>query len=122
MEHENKLASTNLVKSSDLNLPKLDIFNTAAPAKPLDHSLLLPFAQLVEKLTDYQKQIIDPQTGFAMMIAQLTVDMPIELKVTVNNDGTVNLKASPPTQMVKTSVMPVFHQMQLRIVREDGDE
>ncbi|NJM59353.1 MAG: hypothetical protein HC849_02730 [Oscillatoriales cyanobacterium RU_3_3] len=48
--------------------------------------------------------------------------MPIELKVTANNDGTVNLKGSPPTQLVKTTVMPVFHQMQIRIVREDGDE
>jgi hypothetical protein len=128
MEPENKptppnSAATNPVKSSNSNPPKLDLFDAAVtPAKPPDRTLLMPFSQLVEELTNYEKQQVDPNTGFAMTIEQLTVDMPIELKVTVNNDGTVNLKGSPPTQLVKTTVMPVFHQMQIRIVREDGDE
>jgi hypothetical protein len=124
MEAENKPtspnpAATNPVKSSNPNPPKLDLFDAAAtPAKTPDRTLLMPFSQLVEELTNYQKQQVDPNTGYAMTIEQLTVDMPIELKVTVNNDGTVNLKGSPPTQLVKTTVMPVFHQMQIRIVRE----
>lgn len=101
--------------------PKLDLFDAAVPSPP-DRSLLMPVAQLVEELTDYEKQIVDPQTGYAMTIEQLMVDMPIELKVTVNQDGSVNLKSSPPTQLVKTTIMPVFHQMRLRVVREDGDE
>ncbi|NJR31209.1 hypothetical protein HC762_00150 [bacterium] len=128
MEPENKpnspnSAATNPVQSSNSNPPKLDLFDAVAtPPKPPDRTLLMPFSQLVEELTNYQKQQLDPNTGLAVTIEQLTVDMPIELKVTANNDGTVNLKGSPPTQLVKTTVMPVFHQMQIRIVREDGDE
>lgn len=114
--------ATNPVNSSNSNPPKLDLFDAATPPKPPDRTLLMPFSQLVGELTNYQKQQVDPNTGLAMTIEQLTVDMPIELKVTVNNDGTVNLKGSPPTQLVKTTIMPVFHQMQIRIVREDGDE
>jgi hypothetical protein len=127
MEPENKPTpptppATNPVNSSNSNLPKLDLFDAATPTKPPDRTLLMPFSQLVEELTNYEKQQVDPNTGFAMTIEQLTVGMPIELKVTVNNDGTVNLKGSPPTQLVKTTVMPIFHQIQIRIVREDGDE
>jgi hypothetical protein len=48
--------------------------------------------------------------------------MPIELKVTVTQDGSVKLKGSPPTQLVKTTIMPVFHQMRLRVVRTDDNE
>lgn len=102
------------------NLPKLDMFDAVAPTEQNDRSLLMPFAQLVEELTNYEKQQVNHKTGLVMTIEQLTVDMPIELKVTVNNDGKVNIKGSPPTQLVKTTVMPVFHQMRLRIVK-DGD-
>ena len=128
MEAENKqtsltFAATNPVNSNNPNRPKLDLFDAVATApKPPDRTLLMPFSQLVEELTNYEKQQVDPNTGFAMTIAQLTVDMPIELKVIVNHDGKVNLKGSPPTQLVKTTVMPVFHQMQIWIVREDDDE
>ncbi|MBW4419904.1 MAG: hypothetical protein KME13_11845 [Myxacorys californica WJT36-NPBG1] len=100
---------------------RFDLFDAAAQAKAPDRSLLTPFAQLVEKLTDYEKQIGTPKLGCVMTIEQLTVDMPIELKVTVNPDGTVQVKGSPPTQLVNTTVMPVWHQMRLRIVREDDE-
>jgi hypothetical protein len=103
------------------NKPKLDMFDAVAPTEQNDRSLLLmPFGQLVEELTNYQKQQVDEKTGLVMTIEELTVDMPIELKVIVDNDGKVDLMGSPPTQLVKTTVMPVFHQMRIRIVR-DGD-
>lgn len=118
---------TNPIKSNDsnptntpTNQPKLDLFDAAIPTPP-DRSLLMPFSELVLELTSYEKQLIDPVSGFAMTIEQVTVDMPIELKINVNQDGTVNLKASPPTQLVKTTVMPVFHQMKLRAIRDDGE-
>ncbi len=100
---------------------RFDLFDAAAQAKVPDRSLLMPFAQLVDKLTDYEKQIGTPEQGCVMAIEQLTVDMPIELKVTVNPDGTCTVKGSPPTQGVQTTVMPVWHQMRLRVVREDGE-
>lgn len=100
---------------------RFDLFDAAAQAKAPDRSLQMPFAQLVDKLTDYETQIGTPELGCVMTIEQLTVDMPIELKVTVNPDGTCTIKGSPPTQLVQTTVMPVWHQMRLRVVREDGE-
>jgi len=100
--------------------PNLNIFAHAKPQPP-DRTLYRPIAQLVEELTNYDKQIVDPKTGYAMTLEQVTVDMPIELKVAVNPDGTVKLTGSPPTQLVQTTIMPVFHHMRLRVVREDGE-
>lgn len=106
--------------SNTPNSPKLGLFAHAKPQVP-DRTLYRPIAQLVEELTSYEKQIVDPETGFAITLEQITVDMPIELKVTVNADGTVQLTGSPPTQLVSTTIMPVFHHMRLRVVREDGE-
>jgi hypothetical protein len=100
---------------------RLDLFDAAAQAKTPDRSLHMPVSQLVGKLTDYPKFIADRQTGLAMTIEQLTVNIPIELKVIVNPDGTVNIKGSPPTQLVQTTVMPVFHHMRLKVVRKDDE-
>jgi hypothetical protein len=96
------------------------LFANAKPKTP-DRTLYRPIAQLVEELTSYDKQIVDPETGYAMTLEQVTVDMPIELKVAVNPDGTVKLTGSPPTQLVSTTIMPVFHHMRLRVVREDDE-
>lgn len=100
---------------------RLDLFDAAAQAKVPDRSLQMPFAQLVDELTNYETQVGTPELGCVITIEQLTVDMPIELKVTVNPDGTCTVKGSPPTQLVQTTVMPVWHQMRLRVVREDGE-
>ncbi|NJM59352.1 MAG: hypothetical protein HC849_02725 [Oscillatoriales cyanobacterium RU_3_3] len=63
MEPENKpnspnSAATNPVQSSNSNPPKLDLFDAVAtPPKPPDRTLLMPFSQLVEELTNYQNTI-----------------------------------------------------------------
>ena len=54
-----------------------------------------------------------------MTIEQLQVDMPIELRVSVAEDDTVTLHGSAPTQRVATTILPVFHRLKLRVVRED---
>ena len=55
-----------------------------------------------------------------MHIDELTFDLPVELDPVVT-DGQVNaLGASPPTQIVETSTMPVFHHLRVTLA-ERGD-
>ena len=92
----------------------------AAPPPPWDEDdPLPPFNQLVSHLADYNQQWVDPDTGQTLTVEQLQVEMPIELRVTVADDGSVSLQGAPPTQRTETTILPVFHQMKLRIVRED---
>ena len=47
--------------------------------------------------------------------------MPVENGVTVDDDGKVTLHGSPPTQLTETTILPVFHQMKLKVVRDDEE-
>ena len=79
---------------------------------------LLPMADLIHTLTDYEKQRVDPETGQVLTVEQIKVDMPIELRVEVDESGQVRLKGAAPTQRTETTLLPVFHQMQLHIVED----
>ncbi|WP_163664379.1 hypothetical protein [Adonisia turfae] len=83
---------------------------------------LLPFADLVHSLTDYEKQRVNSETGQVLTVEAIKVDMPIELRVTVDDAGQVTLKGAAPTQRTTTTVLPVFHRMQMRIVEDHGEE
>lgn len=77
---------------------------------------LMPFAELCHALTDYEKQRVDPETGQVLTVEKIKVDIPIELRVNVDDVGQVTLRGSAPTQRTETSVLPTFHQMQLTVV------
>ena len=77
---------------------------------------LLPLADLLHTLTDSEKQRVDPATGQVLTVEQINVNMPIELRINVDEGGQVSLQGSAPTQRTKTTVLPVFHQMQVTIV------
>ncbi|EKU98900.1 hypothetical protein Lepto7375DRAFT_8233 [Leptolyngbya sp. PCC 7375] len=83
---------------------------------------LLPMAELVHTLTDYEKQRVNPETGQVLTVEEIKVDMPIELRVTVDDAGQVTLKGAAPTQRTATTVLPMFHRMQLRIVEDRREE
>lgn len=55
-----------------------------------------------------------------MHIDELTFDLPVELEPTVAEGLVTTLGASPPTQIIATTVMPVFHR--LRVTLAEGEE
>ena len=55
-------------------------------------------------------------------IDKITISVPIELNVAVNEDGIVRLTSSPPSQQIETSFMPVFHQLGMVINAETINE
>jgi len=55
-----------------------------------------------------------------MTVHEVALDLPLELDVDTLGDGSLRLGASPPTQIVETSVMPVFHRLVVRIVAEEA--
>jgi hypothetical protein len=52
-------------------------------------------------------------------VRSLSIDLPVELSVERDGDDRLAVLASPPTQRVTTSFLPVFHRMSLRIEREE---
>jgi hypothetical protein len=83
---------------------------------------LMTFHELIEDLVSTEMAIADPMTGMAQIIEQVDVEMPIELRVEVDEMGQVTLMGSPPTQRTETTILPVFHQMRLRICRDSEED
>ncbi|MEO1209368.1 MAG: hypothetical protein AAFX78_07480 [Cyanobacteria bacterium J06638_20] len=79
---------------------------------------LMPVADLIHTLTDYEKQRVDPDTGQGLTVEEIKVNMPVELRISVDDAGQVTLRGAAPTQRTATTVLPVFHQMQLCIVED----
>lgn len=80
-----------------------------------DNEILIPFADMVQQLVDYGEPLEDPFSHQAMMIEKVKVEMPVEIKVLVEDDGTTTLKSNAPTQSTETTIMPVFHRMKLTV-------
>jgi len=59
-------------------------------------------------------------TGGVVVVTGVELDLPVELEVRIGDDGRPRIGASPPTQIVETSVMPVLHRLAVRIDAEEG--
>ena len=55
-----------------------------------------------------------------MHVSELTAEMPFELEL-IEDQGVWQLDAAPPTQCIETSVLPVWHRLQITVRLEDGD-
>lgn len=53
-------------------------------------------------------------------VEELTFDLPVELDPWYEGDLVNSLGASPPTQIVSTTVMPVFHRLRVTLAEEES--
>lgn len=65
---------------------------------------------------------IDPEaSGYDMMlVSELKVELPIELNL-VQEQGAWQFDAAPPMQKIETTVMPIWHQMRLKVSVDHGE-
>jgi hypothetical protein len=87
--------------------------------KPFDESLL-HFSAFVESLTaDLGGRLTDDDDIASMSVEEVLVTMPVELEINIDENAHVVVGGAPPTQRTETSVMPVFHRLTLRLVRDE---
>ena len=66
----------------------------------------------------------------ALEVSELAIDIPMELQLLHASDGELGvdgtyagdklqIHASPPTQKIATTIMPVWHRLAVRYVAED---
>ncbi len=80
---------------------------------------LHPFEALFAGLDDLDADLVDEELGVRMLLEEATVDTPIELDASVDEQGRVVLASAPPTQHVETTWMPVFHRLRLRVTADE---
>ena len=64
---------------------------------------------------------LEPEDGNIRMTA-ITVSMPVEFDILAGGGQVLALGASPPTQAIETSVLPVFHQLRVTLVADGSDD
>ena len=82
----------------------------------LDEFRLPLLRDLVVAMVDVDR-VADDSMEFH--VEELTFDLPVELDPWHDGDVVSSLGASPPTQIVSTTVMPVFHR--LRVTLAEGE-
>jgi hypothetical protein len=76
---------------------------------------LSPFSGLLEQLSDLDGWLDDPQWGVQMQLENADLELPVQLQVGVGEQGRIVIGASPPLYFLETSIMPVFHQITVRV-------
>jgi hypothetical protein len=86
---------------------------TSKASKTNHPALHAPFAEVVEQLTGWEESLEEAIWGHRLTVDALKLNMPVELRVDIDEGGNVVVKGSAPTQTVETTVMPVFHRIRL---------
>jgi len=82
--------------------------NTTEPR--LIDEAMMSFEEMVNELVEPVDEIVDEDNGVLMGISNISLDMPIQLDVVIDENGKVQLGATPPLYHLDTSFTPVFHQ------------
>ncbi len=82
---------------------------------------MLEMAEFVSQMTEVEGYLIDPENEIAMKLEEVKLSIPIELDLLVAEDGSVILGSSPPLYYTETTILPVFHQLNVTIKIDTSD-
>lgn len=92
----------------------------AAAELALDEALE-PFGAFLVALSVAAQPTGDAALDETMHVARLRLSLPCELGFAEGPDGRLALGGAPPTQYTETSVMPVFHRIEVTVTRVDAE-
>jgi hypothetical protein len=73
-----------------------------------------PLSDMVVDLVSHDPIVGVSEDGTRLRMTAIEIDSPIELDVTLDEDGKIRIGLTPPIYGIKTGVMPSFHQIRLR--------
>ena len=76
---------------------------------------MLEWSEFISQMTEVDGYLRDDEMGTAMQLEMVEMSMPIQLELHVGEDGQVILGGSPPLYYVNTTILPVFHQLSIKI-------
>lgn len=77
-------------------------------------------AAMIGALLSQEDDDVEPEVEGSPFIESMTIELPVELALEAGESDALATRCSPPTQYTKTSVMPVFHKLRVRVVRSNG--
>ena len=80
----------------------------------IDESLV-PFSLIMELMTNIGERTSDEEFDNPVVVSEMTVSLPIEMEVHVDDEGGMTIGSAPPTQKIETTFMPVFQNVRVTI-------
>ncbi|SFD84131.1 hypothetical protein SAMN05518672_103461 [Chitinophaga sp. CF118] len=75
----------------------------------------LPFRDLVDKILDIPgANIVDEESGIHSFIYEIEIGTPIELDISVDDEGKVKIGSVPPLYRVNSSFRPSYHSITIK--------
>ncbi len=81
-----------------------------------------PVHTLLAGLLPADDELVHPESGVRSRIVGCEIETSIELDVTVDGDGRVQIAATPPLYRVDTSLRPSYHQVRFTAHRAEADD
>lgn len=76
---------------------------------------------IIRDLTPLPAEFFDEDDGVHSYIDKLEIDMPVELAITVDDNGKVLIGTTPPLYYVDTTYRPSYHQIRLTAEKNTAD-
>ena len=80
---------------------------------------LLPFQEFIGKFSGITAEVGSREQGAIFTIESVEVMTPFDIDILVQEDGSIQLGAAPPTQTIPTSFNNTFHHIRFTLEKID---
>jgi hypothetical protein len=81
----------------------------------------LPASEVVRRLVEVDGEIVDHDAGIRFWIDRLEIDAPVELSISRDPDGRLQIGSTPPLYYVDTTFRPSYHRIRVTAVARKPD-
>jgi hypothetical protein len=71
----------------------------------------ISFQQIIERMLAFGGEIVDDEAGVRSHVTSYEIETPVELDVTRDEAGALQIGSTPPMYYVDTSLRPSFHRL-----------
>ena len=81
------------------------------------------FDQILAGMAPTDAAFEDEDAGFRMYVERFTIESPVELDISRDDDAVLRIGSTPPLYYVNTSLRPSYHRLRFRAeLTDDGDD
>jgi hypothetical protein len=83
---------------------------------------MLEMSEFISQMSEVEGYLYDVEMETGLQLENVSMSMPLQLDLLVNEDGSVVLGGSPPLYYAETTILPVFHQLNIKICVNENSE
>ncbi len=82
-----------------------------------------PLHSVLRNLAAVDQGIYDPESGISTYISEITIETPIELDISWDESGNMQLGTIPPLYRIETTYQPSYHNIKFNVCQnsENGN-